>query len=84
MLIIISAIIIFYSLILYISNYSLLPFKVKNSKDHKKVSKNILFLGAFLLFIGIFLRFGKFDFFALIMTIIIVILFLIKIFYIVK
>ena len=76
MLIIIAIIIILYSIFIFSGYYNIFP---KDLDDYSNVAKNILYIGFFILFLGIFNFYKKLDIFAIFMSIIIIVLFITKI-----
>ena len=81
MFILIGIIIILYSLIVFKKEKRVFPYKLKSYKSYKQIAKTIMILGVFVLFIGIYINYRSIDIFAIIMTIIIIILLFIKIIY---
>jgi len=76
LLIIIATIIIMYSIIILLGYYNLFPMDLD---DYNIVAKNILYIGFFILFLGIFNFYRDLDIFAIFMSIIIIVLFITKI-----
>lgn len=81
MLIFFSILFIIYGIIIYIKNKKYFPIILKKDKDYKKVAKNFIILGAFLLFLFIVIRYFHIDITGIIMTIVVFLLICIKIIY---
>ncbi len=65
-----------YSIIILLGYYNLFPMDLD---DYNIVAKNILYIGFFILFLGIFNFYRDLDIFAIFMSIIIIVLFITKI-----
>jgi ABC-type transport system involved in multi-copper enzyme maturation permease subunit len=79
LLIITAIIIIIYSIFILFGYYNIFPKDLDNLGEYIFVAKNILYIGIFILFLGIFNFYRDLDIFAMLMSIIIVILFITKI-----
>jgi len=79
LLIITAIIIIIYSILILLGLHNIFPKDLDNPDLYIIVGKNILYLGIFILFLGIYNFYKNLDIFAILMSIVIIVLFIIKI-----